>query len=468
MNRIVPLILAFALFMEQMDATVISTALPAIAADIGTSPIALKLALTSYLVSVAIFIPLSGFMADRYGAKRVFMAAIAVFMAGSLACAAAHSLGGFVAARFLQGMGGAMMTPISRLILVRGTDKSKLIDALAWLTIPALAGPVIGPPLGGFITTFISWHWIFLINLPIGVAGILATLRFLPDLPSEPSKSLDWTGFFLAGLAAAGTIFGLSVISLPALPPSVGVVAVIAGLFCAAAYVRHCRRIANPVLDLGLLSAPVYRATVLGGSIFRLGNGALPFLLPLMLQVGFGLNPFRSGLITFVSAAGAIAMKFAVQRIFAGFGFKRVLIATGAVTAVLIAAIAGIGKNTPVFWLYGLLLTIGFTRSLFFTGLNALSFAEMEPQAMAQATALNAAAQQLSVAAGVAMAGAILEGMAALSGGALNQTGFAAAFLAIGFVSMFAVLPFIGIHPSAGSQVSRHGLADDSAAKPLP
>ena len=468
MNRIVPLILAFALFMEQMDATVISTSLPAIAVDLGTNPIALKLALTAYLVSVAIFIPLSGWTADTFGAKRVFAIAIGVFMAGSLACSVSASFPAFVAARFLQGMGGAMMTPISRLILVRGTDKSKLIDALAWLTIPALAGPMIGPPLGGFITTYFSWHWIFLINIPIGIAGIFATVRFLPELPKEIPGRLDVTGFLLAGIAAAGIIFGLSVISLPALPPLFGLAGIIAGLVSAVLYIVHSRGIDDPILNLSLLRRPVYRATVLGGSIFRIGNGALPFLLPLMLQVSFGLDPFRSGLITFVSAAGAIAMKFAVQRIFAGFGFKRVLLVSGLVTALLIAAVAGVGKDTPVYSLYGLLLVVGFTRSLFFTGLNALSFSELEPQDMAQATALNAAAQQLSVAAGVAMAGAILESATALNGGALTQVGFIAAFLAVGFISAIGVLPFVRMHPLAGSQVSRHGIGAEEIDEPLP
>jgi EmrB/QacA subfamily drug resistance transporter len=467
MNRVIPLILAFALLMEQMDATVISTSLPSIAADLETSPIALKLALTAYLVSVAIFIPLSGWIADRFGVKRVFSIAIGVFMAGSLACSVSGSLSAFVAARFLQGMGGAMMTPVSRLILVRGTEKSQLIDALAWLTIPALAGPVIGPPLGGFITTYFSWHWIFLINIPIGIAGIIATVRFLPELPKEIPARLDVTGFLLAGIAASGTIFGLSVISLPALPPLFGLVAIVVGLAAAGLYIAHSRRISDPILNLSLLRAPVYRTTVLGGSIFRIGNGALPFLLPLMLQVGFGLDPFRSGLITFVSAAGAIAMKFAVQRIFSGFGFKRVLLVSGLVTAVLIAAVAGVGKDTPVYILYGLLLVVGFTRSLFFTGLNALSFSELDPQDMAQATALNAAAQQLSVAAGVAMAGAILESAAALNGGVLTQGGFIAAFLAVGLISAIGVLPFVRMHPLAGSQVSRHGLGTDQADKPL-
>lgn len=468
MNRVVPLILAFALFMEQMDATVIATALPAIAVDIGTSPIALKLALTAYLVSVAIFIPLSSWVADRFGAKLVFTIAIGVFMAGSIACAGASSLAGFVMARFLQGMGGAMMTPISRLILVRGTDKSKLIDALAWLTIPALAGPVIGPPLGGFITTYFSWHWIFLINIPIGITGIVATLRFLPDLPTEDPGTLDWIGFILAGIAASGTIFGLSVVSLPALPPAYGMTAILIGVLSGIAYFRHSKRAKDPILKLELLRAPVYRATVVSGSVFRIGNGALPFLLPLMLQIGFGLDPFRSGLITFVSAVGAIAMKFAVQRIYQVFGFRRVLLASALVSAVLIGAIAGIDKETPIYMLYGLLLVVGFTRSLFFTGLNALSFSEMTPENMGKATALNAAAQQLSVAAGVAMAGAVLETAAATSGGALTQTGFTVAFLIVGFISALSAIPFFRMHPAAGSEVSGHGPRAIRENDPLP
>jgi EmrB/QacA subfamily drug resistance transporter len=467
-NRIVPLILAFALFMEQMDATVIATALPAIAADINTSPIALKLALTSYLVAVATFIPLSGWMADRFGAKHVFVIAIVVFMAGSLACAAANSLAWFVGSRFLQGMGGAMMTPISRLILVRGTDKSKLIDALAWLTIPALAGPVIGPPLGGFITTYFSWHWIFLINIPIGILGIAATLRYLPDIVAGQPAKLDWTGFILVAVAASGVIFGLSVISLPALPIAYGATAVVAGVFAAILYIVHMGRIRMPILDLNLIAAPVYRATVVSGSIFRIGNGALPFLLPLMLQLGFGLDPFQSGMITFVSAAGAIAMKFAVQPIFSAFGFKRVLLAGVLVSAILIAAIAGINKDTPIYLLYGLLLAIGFSRSLYFTGLNALSFSEMQPDNMAQATAINASFQQLSIAAGVAMAGAILEGYAGANDGALSQSAFIIAFLVVGFVSALAAIPFLSMHASAGSEVSGHSTKPATASEPLP
>ena len=248
--RIIPLILAVALFMENMDSTVISTSLPAIAADIGTSPIALKLALTAYLVSLAIFIPISSWFADKYGAKRVFQTAIFVFMAGSIGCALAGSLGGFVVARFLQGMGGAMMTPVARLVLVRTTERRELVSAMAWLTVPALIGPMIGPPLGGFITTYFSWHWIFLINIPIGLIGSVLARIYLPHMEPLGVKPMDISGFIIVALAASGIVFGLSVVSLPALPPIVGIVTVIIGIVASIGYVFHARRVDNPILDL--------------------------------------------------------------------------------------------------------------------------------------------------------------------------------------------------------------------------
>ena len=217
-----PLVLAVALFMEQLDSTVIATALPAIAADIGTSPVSLKLAFTTYLVALAIFIPISGWLADRLGAKRVFRLAIVVFALGSIACAFAGSLGAFVLARFLQGMGGSMMTPIARLLLVRGTPRNRLVPAMAWLTVPALIGPMAGPPLGGFLTTYLSWHWIFWLNVPIAAVGLILVGRYLPESPPRPPRPIDLPGFLLAALALAGLVFGLSVTSLPALPIEVG------------------------------------------------------------------------------------------------------------------------------------------------------------------------------------------------------------------------------------------------------
>src|SRR5271155_415493 len=294
-QRLIPLIVATALFMENMDSTVIATSLPAIASDIGTSPLTLKLAITSYLLSLAVFIPASGWTADRFGARLVFSTAIIVFMAGSIGCALSGSVTDIVIARTLQGIGGAMMTPVGRLVLLRSIDKSALVNAMAWVTVPALVGPVIGPPLGGFITTYFSWHWIFLINIPIGLVGIFMALKYIDPIRSEDPERFDLYGMILAGIGLAGIAFGLSVAGLNLLPWTVVVSLVAIGIISMTLYVIHARRTGSPVLDFSMLRLPTLRASIVGGFLFRLGIGSLPFLLPLLMQTGFGLSPFQSG-----------------------------------------------------------------------------------------------------------------------------------------------------------------------------
>src|SRR5690348_3939491 len=262
-QRVIPLIVATALFMENMDSTVIATSLPAIAADIGTSPLTLKLAITSYLLSLAVFIPASGWTADRFGARLVFALAVAVFMTGSIGCALSTSVRDFVFARILQGMGGAMMTPVGRLVLLRSVDKSALVNAMAWVTVPALIGPVIGPPLGGFITTYFSWHWIFLINIPIGLIGIFMALRFIDPIKSEHRERFDLYGLVLAGIGLAGIAFGLSVAGLNLLPWSVVAALVGVGSISMTLYVIHARRTGSPVLDFSMLRLPTLRAAII-------------------------------------------------------------------------------------------------------------------------------------------------------------------------------------------------------------
>ena len=454
--RIVPLILAVALFMEMMDSTVIATSLPAIAADIGTSPIALKLAFTTYLVALAIFIPASGWTADRFGARRVFMIAIAIFTVGSLLCAAADSLAAFVGARFIQGMGGSMMTPVARLVLVRATERRDLVSAMAWLSVPALMGPMVGPVVGGFLTTFVSWHWIFLVNLPIGLAGIALSARFLPELPGRPNGKLDVTGLLLSGLAAAGIVFGLSVISLPALPKPVGVAATLTGLISALLYYRHARRTEKPVLDLRLFSVRSFRATIVSGFLVRLGIGATPFLLPLMLQIGFGLTAFHSGLVTFVGAVGAITAKFTTARTYERFGFKHVLVATIAISALFLTAMSAFSPAVPFSVIYAVLFMSGVVRSLMFTGFNALAFADVESEQAGAATALTAVFQQISLAMGVALAGMMVEASMVFHASGPGLVDFQFAFLAVSAFSFAAIVPMIALDSKAGSAVSGH------------
>ncbi len=293
-------------------------------------------------------------------------------------------------ARFLQGVGGAMMTPVARLVLVRSTPKRQLVSALAWLTIPALIGPMVGPPVGGFITTFFSWHWIFIINVPIGIAGILLAGAFLPEVPPAGTGRIDWLGFVLSALAAAGVVFGLSVVSLPALPPIVGILAMLLGAVAAVLYVRHARRSPRPLLDLRLFSNPVFRTAVVGGALFRIGNGAVPFLLPLLLQLGFGMTPFQSGMLTFATAIGAFAMKFLAPYTLRLGGFRTTLATTAVLSSLLIAANGLFTAETPGWAIIAVLVTAGFFRSLLFTSVNALVFADIEDKDASQATAIGA------------------------------------------------------------------------------
>ena len=402
-QRVIPLIVATALFMENMDSTVISTSLPAIAGDIGTSPLTLKLAITSYLLSLAVFIPASGWTADRFGARLVFSTAIAVFMAGSIGCALSGSVTDFVIARILQGIGGAMMTPVGRLVLLRSIDKSALVNAMAWVTVPALVGPVIGPPLGGFITTYFSWHWIFLINIPIGLLGIFMALRFIDPIRSENPERFDLYGMVLAGIGLAGIAFGLSVAGLNLLPWSVVASLVAIGSVSMTLYVIHARRTASPVLDFGLLRLPTMRASIVGGFMFRLGVGALPFLLPLLMQVGFGLTPFRSGLVTFSTAVGAMGMKTLAARLIRTFGFRNLMTVNAVTSSLFLGACALFTAATPLLLIVIILVVGGFFRSLEFTAINTVAYAEVEPPMMSRATTLVSVNQQLAISAGVAV-----------------------------------------------------------------
>jgi EmrB/QacA subfamily drug resistance transporter len=454
--RVTPLILAVALFMEQMDSTVIATSLPAIAADIGTEPIALKLALTAYFVALAIFIPISGWMADRFGAKNIFRLAIFVFMLGSLACAFSYSLETFVASRFFQGIGSSMMTPVGRLLLVRSTPRNELVGAMAWLTVPALVAPVTGPLIGGFLTTYLSWHWIFWINIPIGIAGIILSSIYLQVPDDRTPRPVDLVGFVIAAVAFSGLVFGLSVVSLPALPIIYGYLTLAVGVTAALLYLLHARKTEFPLLDPRLLRHPLFRSSITGGSLFRIGVGAVPFLLPLMLQLGFGLNPFQSGAITFVAALGAIGSKFIAERVFARFGFPRVLGFAALFGGLLIAAQGLFTTETSVPVMMTVLILGGVLRSMFFTGSNAIGYADVSDEEASQATAIVAVAQQISVAFGVAVAGGILEITSILSGGHLTLLNFQIAFFAVGGLSALAGIIYFRLPHDAGSNVSGH------------
>ena len=439
LSRTTSLILAAALFMEMMDSTIIATALPTIALDIGTNPVSLKLALTSYLVALAVFIPISGWLSDRVGARNLLTLAILVFILGSIACAFSNSLGSFVLSRFIQGMGGSMMTPVARILLVRSTPRDQLVSAMAWLAVPALMGPMMGPPIGGFLTSYLSWHWIFLVNIPIGILGIFMTRKFIPRLGIRRKTALDVVGFLLAGAAFSGIVFGLSVISLPALPPVFGVASTLIGLLAGIAYWRRASRHPSPILNPRIFSNNLFYRSIAGGFVFRLGIGATPFLIPLMLQIGYGLSPVESGLMTFAGALGAIAFKFIAQRYYSTLGLKRALI-----TAILcaVAAMSVISFISPhgTAWLFlTVLFLAGISRSAFFTVATAMALSDVSDEETGQASALVSVAQNISLALAVAVAGTVLQVSSFVRDSGLEIVDFRIAVMFAALVSAFAV-----------------------------
>jgi EmrB/QacA subfamily drug resistance transporter len=463
-SRVVPMIVACAFFMQNLDSTVIATALPAIGRSLGEDPLRLNLAISSYLLSLAVFVPLSGWTADRFGARTVFRFAILGFMLGSIACAFADSLTHLVAGRILQGIGGSMMIPVGRLVLLRNVPKAALVSAMAYLTIPSLMGPVIGPPLGGFIVTYFSWHWIFLINVPIGIIGIVLVTLLIPEVREANPGRLDLAGFALTSVALAGLVFGLETVGRGAVEDWVTISLLAVGTLAAFAYMQHARRIRTPIIDLGLFAIPSYRAAVIGGFFFRAGIGALPFLLPMMLQVGFGLSPLSSGLITFAAAAGALTMKFTAGPFIRALGFRRVLIWNVVISAAFLAINGFFEPATPHWLIFVVLLVGGFFRSLQFTAMQALSFADVPPERMSRATSLGSMVQQLAQSVGVAFGAMILHLTVAFHGaGAVGPADFLPAFAGIALLSLAAVLFFLPLAADAGAEVSGHRLSPPAA-----
>jgi EmrB/QacA subfamily drug resistance transporter len=456
-TRTLTLVVASALFMESLVSTVIATALAAMAADLQVDPLTLKLAFTAYYVALAIFIPVSGWCADRFGARTVFALSIGVFTAASVCCALAWSLPSLIAGRFLQGVGGAMMLPVGRLILLRVIPKRDMVSAMAWLSIPTLFAPIMGPPVGGFITTYYHWRGIFWLNVPVGLAGLALAWTLVPQVKAEVLRPMDWPGFFLTGLGLSLAIFGFTLAGSRSGSGMLAGEMTVAGLVLLAIYVRHARRSAHPILDLSLLRIATFRLSMAAGVLFRLSVGALPFLLPLMLQVGFGMSAFESGTLTFASAVGAMTMKLTAGPILRRWGFRTVLCANALVSSALIGACALFTATTPGLLVMCVLLVGGFFRSLQFTSLNTLGYADVEPAQMSQATSLVGVTQQLSLAGGVAVAALLLEtARHAGSRADLVAADFQHAFVAVGLLSALSLLFYLRLAPDAGAEVSGH------------
>jgi EmrB/QacA subfamily drug resistance transporter len=457
---LVPLVVACAMFMQNLDSTVIATALPTIARSLDESPLTLNVAITCYLLSLAVFIPISGWTADRFGARRVFSAAIVVFTLGSIGCGIANSLAALVAARIVQGMGGALMVPVGRLVLLRTVERSDLVRAMSYVSVPALIGPVMGPPVGGFIVTYWSWRWIFFINIPIGILGIVLVNLLVGDLKEGGRRPFDLGGFALTGAGLATLAFGFENIGRGALPNVVIAALLTVGAACTVLYLRHARRVAHPIIDLALFRIPTYAAASIGGFLFRMGLGALPFLLPLMLQVGFGLDALSSGLLTFASAAGAMTMKMTAARIIRTLGFRIVLVGDAVISALFLFGYSLFRPTTPHLVIFLALLAGGFFRSLQMTSINTLSYADVPPAMLSRATSLTSMAQQLSQTVGVATGALLLQVVLALrGGGALTAADFYPAFVGVAMISLLSVPFFFKMSPDAGAEVSGRSAA---------
>ena len=452
---VISLIVACALFMQALDSTIIATALPTIAHSMGETALRLNVAITCYLLSLAVFIPISGWTADRFGPRRVFSGAIVVFILGSIGCGLSQALWMLVLARIVQGMGGAMMVPVGRLVLLRTVPKSELVQAMSWVSVPALTGPVLGPPLGGFIVTYFSWRWIFFINIPIGLLGILLVTLFVENLREGTVRPFDLRGFLLTGIGLASLAFGFEAGGRGALPWPMTAGLLGAGGLCLALYVGHARRIDHPIIDLALMRIPTYAMATTGGFLFRMGLGALPFLMPLMLQVGFGLSPLNSGLITFASALGAMSNKTVVAPIIRALGFRNVLIGNTIVSSAFLFGYSFFRPTTPHAAIFIALLAGGFFRSLQMTSLNTLSYADVPPAMLSRATSLTSMAQQLSQSVGVGTGALLLYLMLAIHGRTISSAAdFSFALAAVSAISLLSVPFFLRMAHDAGAEVS--------------
>ncbi len=465
-GALAPMIIGCALFMQTLDSTIISNALPTMARALHEDPVTLNLAITAYLLSAAVFLPISGWAADRFGAKNIFRIAIVTFALSSLFCGLAQNLPELVAARMVQGMGGAMMAPVGRLVLLKSVPKSELVQAMSYLTMPAMLGPILGPPVGGFIVTYFSWRWIFFINIPVAVLGVVLVSIFIENVREESPMRLDWRGFILTGFGLAGVVYGFENLGRNAMPFSTVLAMLVGGGVCLGVYAWHARRTPHAILDLSVFKLPSFMTSTIGGTPLRMAMGSTPFLLALLLQMGFGLSALEAGLITFTSAAGALLMKATARPIIAWLGFKNVLVYNTVITGVIFMGYGLFRASTPHSLIIGTLLVGGFFRSLQFTALNALAYADIEQAGMSRASSLASVGQQLSQSIGIGFA-AILLGMLrhGHASHALRASDISPAFIIIGAISLFGLAFFLPLPHDVGAEVS--GRRSRDGAEPI-
>ncbi|RAK62537.1 MFS transporter [Phenylobacterium kunshanense] len=452
---LVPAIIGSALMMQTLNATVIANALPSMAEAFGVEPLRLNLAITVYMLSAAIFLPLSGWAADRFGARRVFMISIVLYAAGSAACGFATELWQLVLFRFAQGAAGATLMPVGRLVLLRTTPKSELVGALSVVTMPALLGPVLGPPIGGAIVTFADWRWIFFMNLPIALTGLVLAWRFVPEVREQAPPRVDLPGVVLTGAGLAALIFGFENLGREALSPLTTAGLLASGIALLALYVRHAGRTPHAVVNLSIFRLRTFQASVVGGGFMRIAMGANPFLLAMLLQVAFGLSAFAAGLMTFVSAVGALAMKTTAPPILRRFGFRTVLMTNAVIVGASFMAYALFRPSWPHWAIMVVLGVGGFFRSLQFSALNGLAYADIEQDQMSRATTTSSMVQQLVQSIGIGLSASLLHGLMVLKGSSeLTTEVVSPAFVIIGAITLLSMLWFARLPADAGDEMN--------------
>ena len=452
------LLVAGAFFMEFLDGTVIATALPDMARDFGVTAVELNIGISAYLITLAVLIPASGWIADRFGARANFTLALAIFTLASVFCGLSTEVNTFVAMRILQGVGGALMVPVGRLAVLRTTPKHQLIKAIATLTWPALVAPIIGPPLGGFITRYASWHWIFFINVPLGLAAIILSLRIIPDIRETERRSFDLSGFITTSVAMVSLVTAMERLGdrQPQIWPTLALAAL--GFGCLLYSIRHFRRAAAPMVRLDALQVPTFRVTMYGGSLFRASISAVPFLLPLLFQVGFGMDPFHSGLLVLAVFVGNLTIKPATTPLIRWLGFRRLLLINGALNVCSLLACALLTPQTPVWAIMLILYLGGVFRSIQFTGVSTLAFADVPAAQMSDANTLFSTASQLAVGLGITL-GAIGIRLGEQVGDWLHLTelpgiSFRLSFVFIALICLVGMIDSLHLAKTAGSSVS--------------
>lgn len=454
-STLIALLVAVTFFMENLDATVIATALPDMARTFGVAAVDVNIGMSAYMLAVAVFIPISGWLADRFGSRLVFSSAIVLFSLSSLMCGLSDSLETFVAARVLQGISGAMMVPVGRLAVLRTTEKKDLVRAISFITWPGLVAPVLGPPVGGFIVTHASWPWIFYLNLPLGVLALIAALVLIPKQDDVSSRAFDFNGFLLVGVASAALLYGVEMLGQSRANLLQGLSLSGAGVILGVFAWRHMRRHAQPLLELGVTGVRPFSVCLCGGSIFRIAISTLPFLLPLMFQLAFGLSAFDAGLLVLAVFAGNLAMKPFTTKVMQRWGFRPVLMINGILGVLAIAACALLDERMNPALIMFILFVGGLSRSMQFTVFNTLAFAEIPKAQMSAASTLFSMFFQLSMAMGVAI-GALLLRLAMNIHGTTGHAGtvdFQLTFLCVAVIAGIALLDNLRLPPQAGESV---------------